>query len=374
MNIVTLGSDKSLVGAPALGDAVDRHASYGIHVGRLDVIVYTNRREQRKVFPISANVMGYPTNSLNKVMFWFDAARIFREIYKQRKVDIVVCQDPFVFGLLGVYLKYRYKCKLQINFHGDFWSNQNWRQESWLNPWFERLSRFTVKQADAIRSVSTPIAAKLQAFGVPSDRLHVIPTPVQKPQAQGTIKHYQLGFRYLVSDVRLVVTKNIFFMIDVFASLRQKHPEFKLWIIGDGPLRPDIEKYIQQKSLTDSVYCLGLIPHDELGLYFQKAEAQLLFSTHESFGKVIIEAGLWHCPTVATATTGATSIIRPNSTGILIPHNDASAAMTAIESIISNQETRQRLGRAAAEDYGQRFERQAIMTKIINLWKSLARL
>ncbi|MBN1778960.1 MAG: hypothetical protein JW816_01950, partial [Candidatus Buchananbacteria bacterium] len=130
MHIVNIGTDKTLVGGPKLGDALARHASYGRFVDQLDVIVYTNKNEGLKKFVISDNVIGHPTNSLAKIFFIFDAVKIFQKINQEKKVDVAVCQDPFVMGLAGVLLKFKYKIKLQVNFHGDFWQNKNWLKEN----------------------------------------------------------------------------------------------------------------------------------------------------------------------------------------------------------------------------------------------------
>jgi glycosyltransferase involved in cell wall biosynthesis len=97
----------------------------------------------------------------------------------------------------------------------------------------------------------------------------------------------------------------------------------------------------------------------------------LLLSTNESFGKVIIEAGLMGVPTVASATLGAQTIIESEVTGLIVPINDARATREALEQLYSHREVVVALGQKAHSMYLQKYQRQQTIDAILNFWLSL---
>ncbi len=374
MNIVNIGIDKSLVGGSGLGDAVERHAEYGRYLDHLDIIVYTSKKDNLKVFKIADNVFGHPSNSINKLFFIRDAQRIFRQINEQHKVDVIVCQDPFVPGYIGCLLKKRYNCKLQVNFHGDFWNNKQWLKERSINGIFLLISKYVVKRADVVRVVSPLIADKLRVNGLPDAKITVISTPV-KTAADFNLSEWSdkpaVELKKLLFVGRLVEAKNLFFTLNVIAELAKLRQDFVLEIIGDGHLKKRLQQKVGELSLTNRVSFLGVKEPSELWRYYRQATALILFSTNESFGKVIVEAGLAETPAVVSRTLGAETIIKDKQTGLLVGISDLSGSLAALIKILDDQALAIELGRQARADYSVRFDRQKNIEAIVKLWRDL---
>lgn len=85
-----------------------------------------------------------------------------------------------------------------------------------------------------------------------------------------------------------VPAKNHVFMVNNFEEFFDKHPDSVLWFIGDGPLRPEIESFVEKKHLKDKILFLG-VRKDMQKLY---AGMDLLWfpSLYEGFGSVLLEA------------------------------------------------------------------------------------
>ena len=176
MKVLMISIDKTLLGQNNLGDTIARHKEYGTHVDRLDIIVFTTEKTEPK--KLSDKVTVYPTNSTNKVGYYFDAVKIAEKLFGEHRYDLIVTQDPFVTGKVGVHLKKRFKAKLLVHFHGDFWKNSHWLAENPLNYFFLILSKFVVAKADAVRVVSSGIKQKLINAGIAESKVTVIATPV----------------------------------------------------------------------------------------------------------------------------------------------------------------------------------------------------
>lgn len=87
---------------------------------------------------------------------------------------------------------------------------------------------------------------------------------------------------------RISYLKNPEFLIDLFETFHQKYRDSKLIIVGDGSLRPDLERRIQEKNLIDSVLLLGWKTNVED--YLQAMDCFLMPSRFEALGIAALEA------------------------------------------------------------------------------------
>jgi glycosyltransferase involved in cell wall biosynthesis len=96
-----------------------------------------------------------------------------------------------------------------------------------------------------------------------------------------------------VGNIR--VDKNQAFLVDIFSAYVQLNPDSRLMIVGDGPLRPELEQKIAALGLTERTILLG--SRSDVGRFYQAFDAFVFTSLGEGFGNVMTEAqtaGL-HC-------------------------------------------------------------------------------
>ncbi|MFA4872282.1 MAG: glycosyltransferase family 4 protein, partial [Patescibacteria group bacterium] len=373
LNVVNIGTDKTLVGGPRLGDAIERHRHYGEFLDQLDIIVYANKNEGLKEFKISENVIGHPTNSSNKLMFYFDSIRIFKKINQARKIDIVVCQDPFIPALIGCRLKRKYGCKLQINFHGDFWDNPSWLKERKINRFFLWISKFTVPRADAIRVMSAGQKEKIiktrkheNTKTNLEDKIRVISTPVDLTKFnsfnQASIVNQKNG-SVVLHVGRDDGVKDYNTLIKTFKAIKEKVPAAIFWQVGADRA---IKAAMAKNNFNDVRLC-GQQNQDELIKLYYRSDIIVLSSTSESFGKVLIEANACGKPVVSTATTGAKEIIQDGYNGFLAPIGDYQALADKIIYLLNNSDKAKEMGEngrnLVKEKFGDNTDR------IIKFWR-----
>ncbi len=102
-------------------------------------------------------------------------------------------------------------------------------------------------------------------------------------------KHFNIEDKYVVGFVgRLTEQKNIFFLLDIFNSFKDKHPDAVLMIIGDGELKAEFLKEISNKGLIQNTLYLG--PRKDVNKLMMLMDVLLLPSKWEGLGIVLIEA------------------------------------------------------------------------------------
>lgn len=375
MKILMVSLDKTLLGANGGGDAQERHRRYGEFVEKLDIVVFSRSGFQKN--PISEKVTVFPTNSFSRFNYIFDVYKIGKKLFSQNNYDLIDVQDPFFTGLVGYWLKKKFKKPLEIHFHGDFWGNA-FQSEAGLFQLF--LSKFIARKADGIRVVSSGIKEKLVNRGIPSEKIAVIPTPVDvekfkafEPEKVKQIKDTYFNKKIILYAGRLVKVKNLPLLLKAVARIRNSKHDIVLLIIGDGGERAKLRRMVGRLEIDDAVVFITSAPHKDLINYYHAADIFVLPSWSESLGKVLIEAGAAGCPVVSTETTGARDIVVDGRTGYLVPINDENAMVEKILKVLRQDESeRQEMAKNAQRILEEKFSQEKSIEKIVAFWKKMA--
>lgn len=374
MKILMISLDKTLLAGQAMGDAQERHRRYGEFVEKLDVVVFSRHGFQPA--QLSEKVKVFPTDSFSRFNYIFDAYKIGEALFRQNNYDLIDVQDPFFTGLVGHWLKKKFKKPLEIHFHGDFWGNA-FQSEAGL---FQLLlSKFIARKADGIRVVSSGIKEKLVKRGIPSEKIAVIPTPVDvekfkasEPEKVKQIKDTYFNKKIILYAGRLVKVKNLSLLLKAVARIRNSKHNIVLLIIGDGGERAKLKRMVGRLGIEDVVVFISSAPQKDLVNYYHAADVFVLPSFSESLGKVLIEAGAAGCPVVSTETTGARDIVVDGRTGYLTPINDENAVVEKILKVLRQDESeRQEMAKNAQRILGEKFSQEKSIEKVVTFWNKL---
>jgi N-acetyl-alpha-D-glucosaminyl L-malate synthase BshA len=147
-----------------------------------------------------------------------------------------------------------------------------------------------------------------------------------------------------VSNFRPV--KRVDIALDVFRLIRQR-VRARFLLIGDGPVRGDIEQRVADEGLTDDVIFLGE-QHDVVP-WLSVADIFLLPSEQESFGLAALEAMACEVPVIASRVGGLPEIIDHGVTGFVCPPDAVSDMADCAMALLGDADRRRAMGRAAAE-------------------------
>jgi len=155
-------------------------------------------------------------------------------------------------------------------------------------------------------------------------------------------------------------------LISAFARLSGRFPDWRLRIVGEGVLRPALERQIESLGLGDRVDLPGVV--SQIGDEYAAAQLFVLPSRYESFGLVTAEAMVHGLPVIGFADcAGTRELVHHGVNGILVPGTgDRSANLAeAIARLMDSPKERKRLGDAA------RTVRFDTIDTIVDEWEAL---
>ena len=126
------------------------------------------------------------------------------------------------------------------------------------------------------------------------------------------------GSKQFVTLGRLSPEKGHAKLIRAFAELVKMHPTCKLTILGDGPLRDDLEFLIEELALTSNVFLAGLRINPFPAL--QRSDCFVFSSDYEGQGLVVLEALILGKPVISTDVVGPRSVLE-NGHGMLVENS-----------------------------------------------------
>ena len=175
-------------------------------------------------------------------------------------------------------------------------------------------------------------------------RIQCLPNPIA-PSLQS--RDQAASPRAVVAVGRFAPVKRFDLAMHAMARLRDRFPDARLTLVGDGPLRPAHERLCEILRLGEVVRFVGDVK--DVGSSLAQATIFLLPSDFEGFPNALGEAMAAGLAVIATATAGAKAMIRDGVDGILTPVGDVDALTAALERLFSDRELRERLSQRAPE-------------------------
>ena len=191
--------------------------------------------------------------------------------------------------------------------------------------------------------------------------IRVIPNPVVRTTERTKQPEQELKQPFIAAMGRLVRLKGFDILLAAFAQLKDKHPEWMLNVIGDGPLQTELELLRDSLGLKDRVRFLGIVKNPSTVL--DQSELFVMSSHYEGFPMSLCEAMASGVASISTdCSSGVRAIVRNGIDGLLVPKDDIEALAVAMDRLMSDDCERMRFGSRAAE-VTQRFSIQRVMAE-----------
>ena len=165
---------------------------------------------------------------------------------------------------------------------------------------------------------------------------------------------------------RLSEQKGLTYLLDAMSLLTVK--DIRLFIVGDGELRNELENKVKELHLQDSVTFLGY--RKDIAECINSFDFCVLPSVFEGFGLVAIEAFMNSKTLVATAIPGLNEVVT-NENGVLVPAKDPAALASAIDKLATDATLRQELSSQAKKDYENKFSYPLFLENYRELYREL---
>jgi GalNAc-alpha-(1->4)-GalNAc-alpha-(1->3)-diNAcBac-PP-undecaprenol alpha-1,4-N-acetyl-D-galactosaminyltransferase len=167
-------------------------------------------------------------------------------------------------------------------------------------------------------------------------RARIIPNPVLPPRQDGVHCDLKANGPLVVAMGRLEEQKGFDLLLKAFAKLRDGHPKWRLMILGEGPLRHELEGLSRELGLAGRVDMPGRVkdPHRIL----KQADLFVLPSRFEGFPNALCEAMACGLPAISSdCPTGPRDIIRDKLDGLLVPNENVNALALAMDRLMGNE-------------------------------------
>lgn len=120
-----------------------------------------------------------------------------------------------------------------------------------------------------------------------------------------------------------------------------------LWIVGDGNLRPELQRLVTATGVQSRVRFWGNKTHEDLPAFYNAADIAVLPSIHtESFGLVLVESMASGTPVVATALPGVRTVVQDGVDGLLVRPGSLEDLAQALKRLLSDPALRTNMGAA----------------------------
>lgn len=327
-----------------------------IYVGYLygDGSLLKNRRGNYKVIDFSKNTK----------FTYFAPFRIFKFVLKN-KIDIIHTH-LIQASIIGGFISFLIPNLICV-------TTRHYAKASKENRLINRLENNTQKYSDAIICISNYVKSYAEDLGIKDEKLHTVYNGIDL--SFFTPKEISKNNNKTIIGTigRLTEQKGIDTLLKSFKVVNRNYPNTELEIIGDGPLKEELNKLTIKLGINKKKKFLGGISYNEVRKYLNTWDIFVLASRWEAFGVVLIEAMAMEKPIVTTDAEAIPEIVDDGITGYICPIDDYKKIAEKIEWFLKHKKQAIEFGRKGRKRVEQLFNIKLSVEKIEKLYYRLAR-
>jgi phosphatidyl-myo-inositol alpha-mannosyltransferase len=309
-------------------------------------------------------VVSIPANdSVARITLSLNLSRRVGAILESEDFDVLHFHEPFMPALPPTVLRMSRAANVGT-FHAYAKRNLGYYYgRPFIHPYLRRLHE-TI-------AVSDPARGFLCHY-FPEVNPHVIPNGVDvetfRP-GHTPIRHLRDGMVNVIFVGRLEKRKGLGDLVLGFRELQARVPRTRLIIVGDGPLRSQLEHKVARHRL-DNVVMTGYVPRTVLPRYYASADIACFPATGgESFGVVLLEAMSSGLPVVATEVPGYMTVVEPGRDSLTVRPRSPIELGATLTVMARDPELRARLAENALAK-AQRYAWREVAARVIEVYRS----
>lgn len=293
---------------------------------------------------------------------------------RQRQLEVLHTHQytPFFYTALARPLC-RFRPRLILTEHGRHYPDR-------VSPLRRAVNRLVLDRlADAVTACchfSAEGLAKLDGFA--RRRIQIIENGIEvdrySPPADRALARADVGLdpdrRYIIHVARHHPVKDQATLLRSFAAVVPELPRVDLLLVGDGPLRGELEDLAVQLRIPERVKFLGL--RDDIPDLMRAADVFTLTSLSEAASLTLLEAMASGLPVVVSAVGGNPEIVRHEREGLLFPRGDVAACAAALRRLLTDRMLAGQLGEAGRTRVLERYRLARTVQQYHQLYRRLA--
>ncbi len=304
---------------------------------------------------------------------WKVSQRIARAI-RERAIEVVHAHQytPFFYSALAKPLC-GFRPKVILTEHGRHYPDR-------VSPLRRAVNRLVLDRlADSVTACCHFSAQGLsRTDGFAGARIEIIENGIEieryGPPADKALAKEDAGLepdrRYLIHVARHHPVKDQTTLVRGFAAAVPDLPGVDLLMVGDGPLRAELENLAVDLRVPDRVKFLGI--RTDIPELMRAADVFALTSLSEAASLTLLEAMASGLPAIVTAVGGNPEIVRHESEGLLFPRGDVNGCAFAIRRLFRDPEFAANLGAAGRERGADRYQLDRTVEEYYAMYSRLA--
>lgn len=360
-----------------------------VGLSNYESVILTQKRMHADKFPFAEDrviQLSRPNGLLREARrFWsrkckkspwtiFDGERReIERVLEERSAEVL----HVYFGHIGMHLlpllesKTR-RCPVIVSFHG---ADAGVDMEK---PSYRQSMQRVFASADRILARSQSLAQALRELGCPEEKIRLSRTGIpleQWPLVQRAAPSD--GQWRLVQACRLIEKKGLDVTLKVLAKVRESFPNTRLTLIGDGPLRTELEAWAEELGLSEALEFTGFIGEDQLRQEFTKAHIFIHPSrtgkdgNQEGVPNAMLEAMATGLPVAATRHGGIPEAVEEGESGVLVAEDDWEKLAEKLVVLLQDEQRWEAMGAAASTGVKNRFSRQQQITDLEEIYREV---
>lgn len=183
-------------------------------------------------------------------------------------------------------------------------------------------------------------------------------------------KEYNVsGDELIIANVAAIAPhKDYFTFVDTAEILLKGNFNAKFFIIGDGPGKEKVKKYISEKNLQANIILTGF--RNDIAQIMPEIDVFLFTSKTEGLGSSILDAFACRVPVVATAAGGVPEIVIHEKTGLLAPVKDSKQLASAVLRLSADSNLRKALAENAFQ-FVKGYSKENTARKTLEIYKEI---
>ncbi|MGJ3236238.1 glycosyltransferase family 4 protein [Marivirga sp.] len=322
----------------------------------IDILYLFGNENQRLEYDLNFQAL----SATQSKRFWdFKAYKKLADIIDREDYDIVQANagDTLKYAAISKRL-YNWKAKLVFRNANKMSSFIQSKPHLWLNQFFLSQMDFAISVSENCRKDLIqlfPKAKDISATGTIGtfDFSHLI--PYKKPVYN----------KVWINVGSFVKEKNHNFLLDIFTEYLKEDQENELWLIGDGPLRNQLEEQAKNLGIDQNIKFWGY--QNKAVAYIKAADIMVMPSKIEGLPGVILEALSCGKPVIVSAVGGIPEVVHNDQNGYVVKDFDKAAYVAKVKKVLNNQNLRKKMSQNAQKLIQEEF----LMPKIAKHFESI---
>jgi rhamnosyl/mannosyltransferase len=289
----------------------------------------------------------------------------------QRAYDILHLHLPNPLGAASYLASLkRREHRLVVSYHADI------ARQQYLNKVYEPLVTRLLERAHTVITTSPYLLEQSEVLAPYRAKVRVVPYGIDLERFSVTgereAEARELRARFGAGPILLGIGRLIYYKgYDVAIRALRLVPEAKLVLIGDGPLRAELEDLARKLGVAERVHFLGAMLNERVTPYYLASDVYLLPSTArgEAFGIVQIEAMACGVPVINTSLpSGVPFVSRHGESGFTVAPSDADELAAAVRKLLDDADLRRRFGEAGRARAHAEFSKDVLARRLLEIY------